>query len=126
MVPLGSASHRWQEGTPVNHEAALLNNPHVHAADHDLTGQIMWPAAQLLADYLASNTSIMAGCPGALELGSGLGFPGILAAQACPTPAALSLMPLLTPRLGQSLGERHHFRDSHCQSGREECLEFSA
>lgn len=54
------------------------------AADYDLTGQIMWPAAQLLADYLAANTHIMTGCPCALELGSGLGFPGILAGQAGP------------------------------------------
>ena len=56
----------------------------VHAADYDLTGQIMWPAAQLLADYLAANTHIMSGCPCALEFGSGLGFPGIIAAQASP------------------------------------------
>ena len=52
----------------------------------------MWPAAQLLADYLAANTHIMAGCPCALELGSGLGFPGIIAAQACPTAALLALL----------------------------------
>ena len=53
----------------------------MHAADYDLTGQIMWPAAQLLADYLAANAHIMASCPCALELGSGLGFPGLVAAQ---------------------------------------------
>ena len=42
----------------------------------------MWPAAQLLADHLAANTHILAGCACALELGSGLGFPGLVAAQA--------------------------------------------
>ena len=42
----------------------------------------MWPAAQLLADHLAANTHILAGCACALELGSGLGFPGLIAAQA--------------------------------------------
>ncbi|CAL5220955.1 g3059 [Coccomyxa viridis] len=54
------------------------------STDYDLTGQIMWPAAQLLADYLTANMHIMAGCPCALELGSGLGFPGLVAAQHCP------------------------------------------
>ena len=53
----------------------------MHAADYDLTGQIMWPAAQLLADHLAANPAVMQGCRCALELGSGLGFPGILAAK---------------------------------------------
>ena len=54
---------------------------HASAADYDLTGQIMWPAAQLLADYLAANPAIMQGCRCAVELGSGLGFPGLLAAK---------------------------------------------
>lgn len=56
------------------------------AADYDLTGQIMWPAAQLLADYLAANPSVMTGCRCALELGSGLGLPGLLCAKVrhCP------------------------------------------
>lgn len=52
-----------------------------HAADYDLTGQIMWPAAQLLAEYLAAHTSVMTACSCALELGSGLGLPGILCAK---------------------------------------------
>ena len=42
----------------------------------------MWPAAQLLADHLAAKPHIILGCPCALELGSGLGFPGLIAAQA--------------------------------------------
>ena len=41
----------------------------------------MWPAAQLLADHLAAKPHIMSGCPCALELGSGLGFPGLVVAQ---------------------------------------------
>ena len=81
----------------------------------------MWPAAQLLADYLAANTHIMAGCVCALELGSGLGFPGILAAQACPTPtsAALSLMPLLMPGY-TSQCQVMPSDPSYCRSGRGE------
>ncbi len=61
---------------------ARLSRKSAPAADYDLTGQIMWPAAQLLADHLAANTHILAGCACALELGSGLGFPGLIAAQA--------------------------------------------
>lgn len=54
----------------------------------------MWPAAQLLADYLASHTMLMSGCKCALELGSGLGLPGILCAQvqtAAPTAVSVPL-----------------------------------
>ena len=54
------------------------------AADHDLTGQILWPAASLLATYVAAHPSILSGCSCALELGAGLGLVGLLAAQSCP------------------------------------------
>ena len=56
----------------------------VLAADYDLTGQILWPAASLLANYVASNPSILLSCSCALELGAGLGLVGLLAAQTCP------------------------------------------
>ncbi|CAL8471924.1 g11466 [Coccomyxa elongata] len=65
------------------HSLRLLCSP-AASTDYDLTGQIMWPAAQLLAEYLAANPSIMTGCQCALELGSGLGLPGLLCAQFCP------------------------------------------
>lgn len=55
-----------------------------HAADHDLTGQILWPAANLLATYIAAHPSILNSCSCALELGAGLGLVGLLAAQSCP------------------------------------------
>lgn len=54
------------------------------AADHDLTGQILWPAATLLANYVAANPSILKACSCAVELGAGLGLVGLLAAQSCP------------------------------------------
>ena len=54
------------------------------AADYDLTGQILWPAARLLAGYLAENPATLRGCRCACELGAGLGLVGLLAAQACP------------------------------------------
>lgn len=56
----------------------------MHAADYDLTGQILWPAARLLAGYLAANRTILEGCSCACELGAGLGLVGLLAAQKCP------------------------------------------
>lgn len=43
----------------------------------------MWPAAKLLAEFLARNTAIMCGCKAACELGSGLGLTGLLCAQYC-------------------------------------------
>lgn len=60
--------------------------PHEYllAADHDLTGQILWPAATLLASYIAENPGILKACSCAVELGAGLGLVGLLAAQSCP------------------------------------------
>ena len=54
------------------------------AADYDLTGQILWPAASMLAGYLAANPALLENCTCACELGAGLGLVGLLAAQACP------------------------------------------
>lgn len=56
----------------------------VLAADHDLTGQILWPAASLLSQYIAANPSVLNLVSCALELGAGLGLVGLLAAQRCP------------------------------------------
>ena len=41
-------------------------------ADFDLTGQLVWPGAMLLNDYLSKNTDLLKGCS-VLELGSGVG-----------------------------------------------------
>ncbi len=53
------------------------------AADYDLTGQILWPAAMLLAGFLAANIEIMASSQAACELGAGLGLTGLLCGQYC-------------------------------------------
>lgn len=42
------------------------------AADFDLTGQLVWPGAVLLNDYLSKNAEILRGCS-IIELGSGVG-----------------------------------------------------
>ncbi|KAL0030185.1 hypothetical protein WJX77_001961 [Trebouxia sp. C0004] len=42
--------------------------------DYDLTGQILWPAASMLAGYLAANPAILENCTCACELGAGLGL----------------------------------------------------
>ena len=53
------------------------------AADYDLTGQILWPAARLLADYLAAHPQLLEGRRGACELGAGLGLAGLTASRVC-------------------------------------------
>ena len=50
-------------------------------ADYDLTGQILWPAARLLAEYLAAHRQLVEGRHGACELGAGLGLAGITASR---------------------------------------------
>ena len=55
------------------------------AADYDLTGQIIWPAATLLADYLGERPNIMTGRRAACELGSGVGLTGLVCGQFCNT-----------------------------------------
>ena len=51
------------------------------AADYDLTGQVLWPAAHLLAAFIDAREGHLAKCAGACELGAGLGLVGLLAAQ---------------------------------------------
>lgn len=43
-----------------------------HTADFDLTGQLVWPGAMILNDYLSKNADLLKGCS-VLELGSGVG-----------------------------------------------------
>ncbi|KAK9082086.1 hypothetical protein Syun_031485 [Stephania yunnanensis] len=64
------------------------------AADYDLTGQLVWPGAVLLNNYLSNNTAILQGCS-IIELGSGVavqmfksflvveGVTGILCSRFC-------------------------------------------
>lgn len=42
------------------------------AADFDLTGQLVWPGAVLLNDYLSKNVKMLQGLS-VIELGSGVG-----------------------------------------------------
>jgi hypothetical protein len=44
----------------------------LETADFDLTGQLVWPGAMLLNDYLSKNAEILQGCT-IIELGSGVG-----------------------------------------------------
>ncbi|CAM6093615.1 unnamed protein product [Calypogeia fissa] len=50
--------------------------------DYDLTGQLVWPGAELLAEYLLHNQSLLRGAS-VLELGAGLGVTGLLCARYC-------------------------------------------
>lgn len=42
------------------------------AADFDLTGQLVWPGAMLLNDYISKNSELLQG-RSVIELGSGVG-----------------------------------------------------
>lgn len=59
------------------------STPH-HAAAPGSAGQILWPAAELLAAHLAANPRWAEGRSCALELGAGLGLVGCVAARSCP------------------------------------------
>ncbi|KAM5584772.1 hypothetical protein ABKV19_004233 [Rosa sericea] len=52
------------------------------STDFDLTGQLVWPGAMLLNDYLSKNAEILQGCT-VIELGSGVGITGILCSRFC-------------------------------------------
>ncbi|KAJ6692183.1 METHYLTRANSFERASE FAMILY PROTEIN-RELATED [Salix purpurea] len=55
---------------------------HSSSTDFDLTGQLVWPGAMLLNDYLAKNAEMLRGCS-IIELGSGVGVTGILCSRFC-------------------------------------------
>lgn len=55
---------------------------HSASTDFDLTGQLVWPGAMLLNDYLSNNAVLLQGCT-VLELGSGVGITGILCSRFC-------------------------------------------
>ncbi|KAJ6984929.1 hypothetical protein NC653_023042 [Populus alba x Populus x berolinensis] len=73
------------ESTNNNQKAAEdeSTSPKEQAADFDLTGQLVWPGALLLNDYLAKNAEMLQGCS-IIELGSGVGVTGILCSRFCP------------------------------------------
>ncbi|KAL7598294.1 hypothetical protein Lser_V15G22941 [Lactuca serriola] len=52
------------------------------STDFDLTGQLVWPGARLLNEYLSNNVELLQGCS-AVELGSGVGVTGILCSRFC-------------------------------------------
>ncbi|XXG41233.1 hypothetical protein AAC387_Pa01g1741 [Persea americana] len=52
------------------------------STDFDLTGQLVWPGAVLLNDYLSKNVKMLQGLS-VIELGSGVGITGILCSRFC-------------------------------------------
>ncbi|RWR79768.1 protein N-lysine methyltransferase METTL21A [Cinnamomum micranthum f. kanehirae] len=52
------------------------------STDYDLTGQLVWPGAVLLNDYLSKNVKMLQGLS-VIELGSGVGITGILCSRFC-------------------------------------------
>ncbi|CAI0541979.1 unnamed protein product [Linum tenue] len=55
---------------------------HSASTDFDLTGQLVWPGATILNNYLSNHTEMLQGCS-VLELGSGVGVTGILCSRFC-------------------------------------------
>lgn len=52
------------------------------STDFDLTGQLVWPGATLLNNYLSKNPEMLSRCS-VIELGSGVGVTGILCSRFC-------------------------------------------
>ncbi|XP_022153075.1 protein N-lysine methyltransferase METTL21A [Momordica charantia] len=52
------------------------------STDFDLTGQLVWPGALLLNNYLSKHAHLLQGCS-IIELGSGVGVTGILCSKSC-------------------------------------------
>ncbi|KAK4855215.1 hypothetical protein QYF36_005135 [Acer negundo] len=52
------------------------------STDFDLTGQLVWPGAMLLNDYISKNSELLHGSS-IIELGSGIGVTGILCSKFC-------------------------------------------
>jgi hypothetical protein len=68
------------------------------STDYDLTGQALWPAAQLLADFLTAaggaGPAAVQAAPALIELGAGVGFTGLAAAaeaSGAPEPTVIVL-----------------------------------
>ncbi|XP_048325211.2 uncharacterized protein LOC107410619 isoform X2 [Ziziphus jujuba] len=55
---------------------------HSASTDFDLTGQLVWPGAMLLNDYISKNSELLQG-RSVIELGSGVGITGILCSRFC-------------------------------------------
>ncbi|KAI7755650.1 hypothetical protein M8C21_013794 [Ambrosia artemisiifolia] len=53
------------------------------STDFDLTGQLVWPGARLLNDYISNHSDLLQGSSSAIELGSGVGVTGILCSRFC-------------------------------------------
>ncbi|KAJ0977980.1 hypothetical protein J5N97_013454 [Dioscorea zingiberensis] len=70
--------------TTFNFGPHVLNLLCLHSAstDYDLTGQIVWPGAVLLNNYLSQNAEILEE-RSVIELGSGVGITGILCSRFC-------------------------------------------
>ncbi|KAK9818928.1 hypothetical protein WJX74_001925 [Apatococcus lobatus] len=73
-----------QEFTAGQRSLQLYCSP-AASTDYDETGTILWPAAQMLADYLAQHEDLLHGRNAAIELGSGIGLVGMLASLSCRT-----------------------------------------
>lgn len=52
------------------------------STDFDLTGQLVWPGALLMNNYLSEHAHLLQGCS-IIELGSGVGITGILCSKFC-------------------------------------------
>ncbi|KJE93833.1 hypothetical protein CAOG_04564 [Capsaspora owczarzaki ATCC 30864] len=61
------------------------------STDFDLTGQIVWPAALLLSNYLVEHPSEFQNAGSILEVGSGIGVSGLVAAKLHQKPASVVL-----------------------------------
>lgn len=74
-------SYEMRTFTYGSHVLRLLCLPSA-STDYDLTGQLVWPGAELLNHHLAQCSDLLTGCS-IIELGSGVGVTGLLCSRFC-------------------------------------------
>ncbi|KAH7447643.1 hypothetical protein KP509_01G115000 [Ceratopteris richardii] len=90
------------------------------STDYDLTGQIVWPGAELLNRYITQGSICLDGLS-ILELGSGLGLTGILCGRYCQKIVMTDHMDKVLKVLQRnidmqsSLSDEHHNRTMMCE-----------
>ncbi|PIN17473.1 Calmodulin-lysine N-methyltransferase [Handroanthus impetiginosus] len=91
---------------------------HSASTDFDLTGQLVWPGAELLNDYLSKNAEMLQGCS-VIELGSGVGITGMLCSRFCSKVVMTDHNDEVLKILRRNIELHRSSQDSLCSAGLE-------
>lgn len=86
------------------------------STDFDLTGQLVWPGAILMNDYLSKNSQIIKGSS-VIELGSGVGITGVLCSRFCQNVVMTDHNDEVLKILKMNIELHASSEESHCCSG---------